>query len=166
MPMRKSQTRLERGPEPYCAASNDRPVSGRAKLLQRTKRNWVTTAKDAHKKLQRLMVSQYDDVATIGVSTSIWMRSGVSISTVSLSISRLLMTGFGDGASDQTHRLARYRSVSMNRRCTLPLERVTRHQLKACCQTPPIQPQGPNPYYTRAPGFTHVEVAVRAAPVG
>jgi glycyl-tRNA synthetase len=34
--------------------------------LQKNKAELVTTAKDIHHRLQRLMVSQYDDVANIG----------------------------------------------------------------------------------------------------
>ncbi|HAE82735.1 MAG TPA: glycine--tRNA ligase [Ktedonobacter sp.] len=42
------------------------PVKVAVLPLQKNKEELVTTAKDIHKKLQRLMVSQYDDVANIG----------------------------------------------------------------------------------------------------
>ncbi len=42
------------------------PVKVAVLPLQKNKEELVTTARDIHKKLQRLMVSQYDDVANIG----------------------------------------------------------------------------------------------------
>ena len=42
------------------------PVKVAVLPLQKNKEELVTTAKDIHKKLQRLMVSQYDDIAAIG----------------------------------------------------------------------------------------------------
>ncbi|MBV9020169.1 MAG: glycine--tRNA ligase, partial [Ktedonobacteraceae bacterium] len=42
------------------------PVKVAVLPLQKNKEELVTTARDIHKKLQRLMVSQYDDVAAIG----------------------------------------------------------------------------------------------------
>jgi glycyl-tRNA synthetase len=42
------------------------PVKVAVLPLQKNKEELVTTAKNIHKKLQRLMVSQYDDVANIG----------------------------------------------------------------------------------------------------
>src|SRR5207244_1311054 len=42
------------------------PVKVAVLPLQKNKEELLTTAKDIHKRLQRLMVSQYDDVANIG----------------------------------------------------------------------------------------------------
>ncbi len=42
------------------------PVKVAVLPLQKNKEELVTTAKDIHKKLRRLMVSQYDDIANIG----------------------------------------------------------------------------------------------------
>ncbi len=42
------------------------PVKVAVLPLQKNKEELVTTARDIHKRLKRLMVSQYDDVANIG----------------------------------------------------------------------------------------------------
>ncbi len=42
------------------------PVKVAVLPLQKNKEELVTTARDIHKKLRRLMVSQYDDIANIG----------------------------------------------------------------------------------------------------